>query len=180
MWESQVNHTARTRANHSYIAIIRRLIELSGAAYVDILGNFGKGEFINDLYGSAYGPTDASDCIKEIIYLLKEKARQLEKEKHAYGYYKYDRAIKYAEDLTNIYYRDAIYNTTNKNILKELYHCTDWGLKLVGLLEGDFKQSSRLWTLAHFLELNLELYRILLSQFDVNVEKDIKIRGARA
>ncbi|MFA6373514.1 MAG: hypothetical protein WCW68_12890 [Methanothrix sp.] len=190
-----LNHTARVRADHTNKAIVWRLVELSAAVYVDILGNYGRGEFLNRLYGSGFGLTNGSDYIEEIIYLLKQKAGQLENEEctlsytfynrkdftyHTYGYYKYDRTIKYVEDLTNIYYMDSIYNTTDKYILEELYHCTNWGLKLLGLLEGDFKQSSRLWSLAHFLELNLKLYRILLSQFGVNVEKDIKVRGAKA
>ena len=190
-----LNHTARVKAEYANKAIIWRLIELSAAAYVDILGNYGRGEFINKLMGSGFGPTDGSDCIEELINLLRKKAYQLEDEEnissynfynrkdfiyYTYGYYKYDRTIQYVQDLTNIYYRDAIYNTTDKHVLEELYHCTNWGLKLLGLLEGDFKQSSRIWSLVHFFELNLKLYRILISQFDVIVEKDLKVRGARA
>jgi hypothetical protein len=189
-----LNHTTRIRANHSYKAIIWRLVELSGAAYVDILGNYGHGEFVNSLFGSGFGPKDGRDCINEIICMLKEKARQIEKVEypyykskdkndgtnHIYGYYKYDRASRYVEDLTNIYYRDAINNTTDKYILEELYRCTDRGLILIGLFEGDFKQSAKLWSLAFFLELNMNLYRILLGQLGVNVEKEIKVTGAKA
>jgi hypothetical protein len=139
-----LNHTARVRVEHSSLAIIGRLVELSGAIYVDILGNYGKGDFINRLYGSGYGPTDGSDCIKEIIHLLSEKARKFERGEHPYGSYKYDRTIKYVEDLTNIYYRDAINNTTDRLMLKELYHCTNVGLKLLGLLQGEFTEESKL------------------------------------
>ena len=188
-----LNHTTRIRANNSYKAIIRRLVELSGAAYVDILGNNGSGEFVNRLFGSGFGPNDGSDCIKEIIYLLKEKARQMENVEYPYyrpkykngdinyiiGYYKYDRASRYVEDLTNIYYRDAINNTTDEYILVELYHCTDRGLILLGLFDGDFKQSARLWSLAYFLEVNLKLYKILLGRLGVNVEREIKVSEAK-
>jgi hypothetical protein len=188
-----LNHATRIRADQSYKAIIWRLVELSGAAYVDILGNIGKGEFVNGLFGSGYGPQDGSSYIQETINLLKIKAKQFEKVEspyykpndknddigHIYGYYKYDRSIGYIKDLTNIYYRDAINNTTDEYILEELYHCTNRGLILLGLLEGDFKQSSRLWSFAFFLELNLRLYIILLGRLGVNTEKEIKVSGAR-
>ena len=172
-----LNHVTRTRASHSYRAIINRFVELSGSTYVDILGNYGHGEFINDLYGSRYGATDACAYIQKIINLLNENARRLEGGKHTCCLLKYDRSAKYIEDLTNIYYRDAINNTTDADTLKELYRCTDMGLKLSGLLEGDFTEFSRIFTLAHFLEVNLELYRILLKEFDVSTDNDIKLSG---
>lgn len=175
-----LNHTARVRVEHSSLAIIQRLVELSGAAYVDILGNYGRGDFINSLYGSIFGPSDGSDRIREVIDLLSEKARRFERGELPYGLYKYDRTIKYVEDLTNIYYRDAINNTNDRLMLKELYHCTNVGLKLLGLLQGDFTESSRLWTLAHFLEVNLKLYRILLGNFGVVIEDNRIVIGARA
>lgn len=188
-----LNNAARTRADHAYKAIIGRLVELSGAAYVDILGNYGRGEFVNNLFGSGFGTQDGSEYIEKVIDLLKEKANQFEKVEphyynlddintgcdHIYGYFKYDRSIGYIKDLTNIYYRDAINNTTEGYILEELYHCTGWGLKLLGLLEGDFNQSSKLQSFAYFLELNLKLYKILLDQRGINTEKEIKVRGAR-
>lgn len=187
-----LRYTSRSRATLSYKAIVRRLVMLSSAAYVDVLGNYGSGPFFTSLYGSGYGPTDGSDNIEVIIGLLEEKARQLEKEEkyltyhdwkeiknrkyYAYGYYKYDRTKRYIDDLTNIYYRDAINNTTDKNILKELDHCTDRGLILLGMLEGDFKQSSMLWVMAHFLEVNLKLYRTLLGELGVYVEPEVEVK----
>lgn len=187
-----LSYTSRLRAINSYKAIVRRLVMLSSSAYVDVLGNYGSGPFFTSLYGSGYGPTDGSDGIEVIIGLLKEKSRQLEKEEkdltyydwreiknykyHTYGYYKYDRVKRYVEDLTNIYYRDALASTTDNNIIKELDHCTFQGLELLGILEGYYKESSRLWLLAYFLEVNLELYRFLLGELGVYVERKVEFR----
>jgi len=46
-------------------------------------------------------------------------------------------------------------------------------------LDGDFKQSARLWSLAYFLEVNLKLYKILLGRLGVNVEREIKVSEAK-
>jgi len=175
-----INFKASAHAEHAYIAIIRRLIELTISTYVDVLGNYGEGDLINSLSLSAYDPTvDGSTYIKDVRSRLREKAERLRIEEdkyneldkkfkyYTYGGYKYDRTKRYVKDLTDIYYRDAIYNTTDKDLLKELYHSTDIGLRLLGLIEGDFYESARFRMLDLFLEENLKLYKKLLSQIGV-------------
>jgi hypothetical protein len=174
-----INAGERKRANYAYRAIIICLCLLSR----DIYENFKSGKtpfkskddsiILNLALG---GNKDASHDIEHVRSQIHEQASSMSDGEFYDTPYK-QKIIYHIKDLVNIYFRDAIYNTSDKTDLEQLYHGTYCGLQLIGSLEGwgkapddaDLLKKDQLYLLALFLEICLPLYRSLLKKRGVPI-----------
>jgi hypothetical protein len=131
------------------------------------VGDPANGVALNPLMN--WKTEDAGKCIEHIMGMMREKARSRNGQE-IYPFPYKQKVIYNVEHLTEVYFRNAIYSTRDEEIMEELYHATDWGLRLLASFKGygdtsaDSLSVNQLWVLHHFMEIYPPLYKILIKK----------------
>lgn len=184
-----LNHMARKRSSRAYKSIIMNLCNL----LINIYANLQYGQITSNpndqmifkLNIGAMGKKDISNDIDRIRIRLREKAISMNNE-DLYDFPYKGKIIYNINELVSIYFRDARNDTDNEQILYQLDHGTNVGLNLIGSLEEWGKAPAgkltkdQLYSLDHFLEICLPLYRSLLMTRGVTIIRDNHIELGRS
>jgi hypothetical protein len=166
-----INSGTRKRSRLAYNEIISNLCDLflyiyANIKYGDIRSIHGD-LIIEDLIMGADRTKDVSESLVYVKDLLKKQAKDIGGNGKYYMPYKH-KIMHTLRDLTYIYLRDAIYNTNDDTILKELYHATALGSRILGSLKGygamtgNQVKGDQLYLLSLFREVSIQLYQLML------------------